>query len=135
MLRTPRKLILCIDTLNPVKHLETLIKVSKTNQWNNHTLLTNPRHREEETENTNNNTTPKKIKLKHPILIPQREDCKTRRDTKYCKTKQGPNSNPQKQKSANFSKRQMPTYCLTGNVVSNCHLVRRNSPCQQKQST
>ena len=32
-------------------------------------------------------------KVKQPALI-QRDDCKTRKDTKYCRTKQGPNIEP-----------------------------------------
>ena len=34
------------------------------------------------------------------LLIPHHDDCKTRKDTKYCITKQGPNTEPPQTKGA-----------------------------------
>ena len=54
-----------------------------------HTLQTNLLHREEETHSTNSPMTLKAI-FKQPSLslsLPQRDDCKTRNETKFCTTK------------------------------------------------
>ena len=60
-------------------------------KYHNHTLQTNLLHREEETHSTNSPMTLKAI-FKQPSLslslsLPQRDDCKTRNDTKFCTTK------------------------------------------------
>ena len=63
-------------------------------KYHNHTLQTNPLHREEETHSTNSPITLRAF-FKQPSLslsLHQRDDCKHRNDTKYCTTKQGPNT-------------------------------------------
>ena len=47
----------------------------------NHTLLPSPQYHEEEAKNSNS-------------LLLHQDDCKTRKDTKYCIAKPGPNINP-----------------------------------------
>ena len=61
-------------------------------QYHNHTLQTNPLHREEETHSTNSPITLNTLFKQPSLSLPQRDDCKTRNDTKYCTTKQGPNA-------------------------------------------
>ena len=58
-------------------------------KYHNHTLQTDQLHREEETHSINSPMTVKAI-FKQPSLslsLPQRDDCKTKNDTKYCTTK------------------------------------------------
>ena len=62
-------------------------------KYHNHTLQTNPLHREEETHSTNSPMPLKQFLSNHLSLsLPQRDDCKTRNDAKYYTTKQGPNT-------------------------------------------
>ena len=58
----------------------------------NHTLQTNPRHREEEPQNNNktSRTQSKRGKATSSVL-PIKEHCKTRKDTKQYTTKHGTN--------------------------------------------
>ena len=65
--------------------------MAKKYMYHNQTLQTNPLHHEEENHSTNSPLTLKAILSNH-ISLPQRDDCKTRNDTKYCTTKQGPNT-------------------------------------------
>ena len=60
-------------------------------KYHNQQLQTNPLHREEETYSTNSPMTLKAILSKH-LSLHHQADCKTRNDTKYCTTKQGPNA-------------------------------------------
>ena len=68
-------------------------------KYHNHTPHTNPRHTEEELQNTDSHSTPgrKLIYSNQLSLIPQQAGCKTRKDTKYCLTEQGPYTKPHKQ--------------------------------------
>ena len=61
-------------------------------KYHNHTLQTNPLHREEETHSTNSPMTLNAFLSNLYLSLPHRIDCKTRNDTKYCTTKQGPNT-------------------------------------------
>ena len=61
-------------------------------KYHNHTLQTNPLHREEETHSTNSPITLNAFFKQPSLSPPQRADCKTRNDTKCCTTKQGPNA-------------------------------------------
>ena len=64
-------------------------------KYHNHTLQTDTLHREEETQSTNSHMTFKAILSNH-LSLPQRDDCKTRNDIRYCTKKQGPKTkNPQ----------------------------------------
>ena len=60
-------------------------------KYHNYTLPTDALHCEEETQSTNSHMTFKAILSNH-LSLPQCDDCKTRNDTKYCTTKQGPNT-------------------------------------------
>ena len=59
-------------------------KVSEYDQENhNHTLQTNPRHREEEPQNTNSHKPPERqLKQSNQRSLPRQDDCITRKDTK-----------------------------------------------------
>ena len=59
-------------------------------KYYNPTSQTNPRHREEESQTIYSNKDIRKtIKAKQPARsLPLQYDCKTRRDTKYCTTRQ-----------------------------------------------
>ena len=72
-------------------------KVSMIRKYHNHTLQTNPQHREEEPRNTNSQQISgilRQLKQSNQLSLPHQDDCITRKDTKYCITKQGPNRNP-----------------------------------------
>ena len=56
----------------------------------NHTLQTNSGHQEEESQNNNSHYT----SGSNQLSLPHQDDCKTRYDTKYYITKQGPNTEP-----------------------------------------
>ena len=48
-----------------------------TRKCHNHTLQTNPRHRDRETQNTNAHATLKRqLQLSKHLSLPQRDDCK-----------------------------------------------------------
>ena len=55
-------------------------------------------HREEETQSIKSHMTPKAFLSNH-LSLPRRDDCKTRNDTKYYTTKQGPNTKKHTQKT------------------------------------
>ena len=58
-----------------------------------HTLQTNPRHGDEELQNKQSQDTKKTNKANLPTLsLPHEDDCKTRKETKQCKTKYGTNA-------------------------------------------
>ena len=60
-------------------HLVKIVSVIK--ECNNHTLQTNPRHHEDESQNNNShNTSGSQLKLSNQLSLPQ-DDCKTRKDT------------------------------------------------------
>ena len=70
-----------------------------TRKYHNHTLQTNPRHSEQEPQNTDSHKTPgKQLKQSNQFSLPHQDDGKTRKDTKYCISKQGPNANPHKRR-------------------------------------
>ena len=49
--------------------------------YHNHTLQTNPRHREEEPQNTNSHKTlERQLKQNNQLSLPRQDDCKTRKD-------------------------------------------------------
>ena len=61
----------------------------------NHKQQTIPGKSEEEAKSDNKNTTfrtPQTAQLSLSLSLPQCDDCKTRKDTKCCTTKQGPNT-------------------------------------------
>ena len=68
-------------------------------KYHNHTLQTDPRHREEETKNTYSHMTSGSIKAKQPALslFNVKMIAKLEKDTKKCITKQRPAQNPHKQ--------------------------------------
>ena len=67
-------------------------------KYHNNTLQTNPWYHEEETQNTNSHkTSGRQSKQSNQSSHPQQDACKTRKDTKFCITKQVPNTKPQKQ--------------------------------------
>ena len=52
----------------------------------NNTLQTNPRHREEDPQNINSiKISERQLKQINQLCLPRQDDCKTRKDTKYCK--------------------------------------------------
>ena len=53
-----------------------------TRKFNNHTLQSNPRQREEESKDTNNYKTAGRQKVNNLLFHPHQDDCKTRNDTK-----------------------------------------------------
>ena len=64
------------------KYLYTKIKthVSMIRKYHNNTMQTNPRHREEESQNTDfHNTSGRQFKLIDHLSLPHQDDCKTRR--------------------------------------------------------
>ena len=85
-----------------------------TRKCYNHTLQTNPRHREEETLGTNSRLTSKDYKLiTTSSLFPGEVIAKTRKDKKYCTTKRGPNTYPHKTMGATIKMNQQQQYhCL-----------------------
>ena len=72
--------------------------MSMAGKCHNHIQQTNPWHRVEESKNDHSQMTLGTQQRKATSsLFPQRDDCKTRKNTKYCKTKQGHNTKPHKQ--------------------------------------
>ena len=60
---------------------EKVVSVVRNNH--NHTLQTNPRHREEEPQNIYSNyTSVRQLKQSNKLSFPLQDDCKTRMDTK-----------------------------------------------------
>ena len=57
-----------------------------TRQYHNHILHTNQWHHKEESKNDNSDMT-FRTQQKYQLFFPQRDDCKTRKDIKYCKNK------------------------------------------------
>ena len=63
--------------------------------YHNHTLQTNSRHHQEELQNTNSHkTSGRQLKQNNKLPLPHQDDCKAKKDTIYCITKQGPNTEP-----------------------------------------
>ena len=54
-------------------------QVSMNRKYHNHTLQINPRHREEEPQNTNSHKT---IEVSNPLSLSHQDGCKTRKNTK-----------------------------------------------------
>ena len=53
--------------------------------YHSHTLQTIHRRHEEEPQNTNSHkTSGRQLKNSNQLSLPRRDDCKTRKDTKYC---------------------------------------------------
>ena len=71
-------------------------------KYHNHTLQTNPWLHEVEIQNSYSRmTSDRQLKLSDQLSRPQWDDCKTRKDTKYCiKTKQN-KTPPQTNRSNN----------------------------------
>ena len=64
-------------------------------EYHNHTLQTNPRHHEEEPQNTNSHKTPGR-QLKKGNMLFFLSDCKTSKYTQNVITKQGSNTHKKK---------------------------------------
>ena len=57
--------------------------MSVIRKYRNHTLQTNPWHREEEPQNIKSNKTlERQLKQSNQLSLPRQDDCKTRKDTK-----------------------------------------------------
>ena len=70
-------------------------------KYHNHTLQTNPGHREEESQHTSSHkTSGRQLKWRNQLSLPQQDDCKTRKDTKT-KTKHNPNEQWEQQYTKN----------------------------------
>ena len=64
-------------------------------KYHNHILYTNPRHREEEPQDTHSRKTPgRQLKQSNQPFLPHQDGYKTRKNTKYCLTKKGTNTEP-----------------------------------------
>ena len=58
-------------------------RASKIRKYHNHTLQTNPQHREEETQITNSPKSPgRPLRLSNWFFLPLQDDCKTRKVAK-----------------------------------------------------
>ena len=66
-------------------------KVSEHDQEIHNHMQTNPWHREEEPQYNNGHKTSER-KYSNRVSLPHQDDCKTRKDTNYCITKQGTNT-------------------------------------------
>ena len=59
---------------------------------------------EEETPHNNSHMTSRRqLNLSNQHSFPHRDDCKTKKDTKYCTTKQGPYIKPQQKRGATIN--------------------------------
>ena len=64
-------------------HIQNYTKSEYDQEYHNHTLKTNVRHREEEPQNTNSpKTSGRQFKQSNQHSPPCQYDCKTRNDTK-----------------------------------------------------
>ena len=68
-------------------------------KYYNHTLHINPCYREEEPQNINS----RKTSDTNQLSLPHQGDCKTRKDNKYCITKQGSNTEPKQTMGATIN--------------------------------
>ena len=72
--------------------------VSMVRKYHTHTLQTNPRHREEESQNNNSHKTlGRQTKLSNQFSLSHQDDCQTRKDTKHCTAKHGTNTEAEPQ--------------------------------------
>ena len=81
-----------------------LFTCSKSKEIHHHTMQTNPPHLEEESQNSYSNKTSVDNKSKQP---PIQDDCKIRKDTKICTTKQRQTQNPHNQCEAHQARQML----------------------------
>ena len=89
--------------------------ISKWEWQGNATII--QRHWEEETQNINSHITARRqlTKSNRPLSLSQRDDCKSRKDTKYCKTEKGTNTKPTQTMGATINEQQKNHHLRTDN--------------------
>ena len=78
---------------------QNTLKSKYVQKYHTHTLqMTNPRHSEKGSPNTNSlKTSGRELKQSNTLSLPRQDDCKSRQDTDQCITKHRPTQNPHKQ--------------------------------------